>query len=155
MHVSEDCTQLILCAFTNKSFRPLLIAVREGGWVVLDELNLAPPEVTEGLNRLLDDNREIYVSEIDETVKAHKEFRLFATQNPSSYGGRKLLSEALRSRFIEFYITEPPAAELVHILMARCPGNNTHTHTHIHSHTVTEEKYESGICQAFHSRWPV
>lgn len=38
---------------------PLVQAARNGSWVLLDELNLAPPEVLESLNRLLDDNREI------------------------------------------------------------------------------------------------
>lgn len=31
--------------------------------LILDELNLAPPEVLEGLNRLLDDNRELLIPE--------------------------------------------------------------------------------------------
>ena len=34
-----------------------------GYWVVLDELNLAPSDVLEALNRLLDDNRELFVPE--------------------------------------------------------------------------------------------
>jgi midasin len=32
-------------------------AVREGYWLILDELNLAKTEILECLNRLLDDNR--------------------------------------------------------------------------------------------------
>jgi midasin len=48
----------------------------------LDELNSAPSEVLEALNRLLDDNRELYLAEVNETVKPHPNFRLFATQNP-------------------------------------------------------------------------
>ena len=42
---------------------PLVTAARRGDWVVLDELNLAPSEVLEALNRLLDDNREILIPE--------------------------------------------------------------------------------------------
>lgn len=38
--------------------------MRCGHWIVLDELNLAPTEVLEALNRLLDDNRELYVPEL-------------------------------------------------------------------------------------------
>lgn len=41
----------------------LVEAVRKGYWVTLDELNLAPSEVLEALNRLLDDNRELYIIE--------------------------------------------------------------------------------------------
>ena len=36
---------------------PLVKAVREGYWLILDELNLARTEILECLNRLLDDNR--------------------------------------------------------------------------------------------------
>ena len=68
-------------------------------WVILDELNLAPSEVLEALNRLLDDNRELYLPEINEVIKPHANFRLFATQNPAgAYGGRKPLSVSIAAR---------------------------------------------------------
>lgn len=85
----------------------LLKAMRTGQWVIIDELNLASSDVLEMLNRLLDDNREIFVEELQEYVKAHANFRIFATQNPSeSYSGRKQLSRAFRSRFIELDFSE-------------------------------------------------
>ena len=99
----------------------LVKAVRNGYWVVLDELNLAPSDVLEALNRLLDDNREIFVPEIQETVSAHPEFMLFATQNPPMlYGGRKVLSRAFRNRFLEIHVDEIPDDELTTILERRC-----------------------------------
>jgi midasin len=49
---------------------------------VLVELNLAPSDVLEALNRLLDDNRELYIPETGETFKPAPGFMLFATQNP-------------------------------------------------------------------------
>ena len=89
---------------------PLVQAVRRGWWVVLDELNLAPTEVLEALNRLLDDNRELLVPELNEVVKPHPHFMLFATQNPpgGAYAGRKVLSRAFRSRFLELHIDDIP-----------------------------------------------
>lgn len=60
----------------------LLRALRQGQWVVLDELNLAPTDVLEALNRLLDDNHELFVPELNTTVTPHPRFMLFATQNP-------------------------------------------------------------------------
>jgi midasin len=79
----------------------LVRALKGGQWIILDELNLAPSEVLEALNRLLDDNRELYVPETQETVRPHAHFALFATQNPVGlYGGRKPLSQALRNRSI-------------------------------------------------------
>lgn len=65
--------------------------MRNGDWVILDELNLAPSEVLEALNRVLDDNRELFIPETSVTIKAHPDFRIFATQNPpGTYGGRKV-----------------------------------------------------------------
>ncbi|KQJ96949.1 midasin [Brachypodium distachyon] len=99
----------------------LVKAVREGHWIVLDELNLAPSDVLEALNRLLDDNRELFVPELQETISAHPNFMLFATQNPPVlYGGRKMLSRAFRNRFIEVHVDEIPEDELITILEQRC-----------------------------------
>ena len=40
--------------------------------------------------QLLDDNRELFLPETQEVVKAHEKFLVFATQNPPGrYGGRK------------------------------------------------------------------
>ncbi|EFC46939.1 midasin [Naegleria gruberi] len=105
----------------------LVEAVRNGYWLVLDELNLAPSDILEALNRLLDDNRELFIPETQETVKPHPHFQLFATQNPPGlYGGRKVLSRAFRNRFLELHIDEIPRGELVTILHRRCQISNQH-----------------------------
>uniref|UniRef100_A0A4W3JQN7 Midasin n=1 Tax=Callorhinchus milii TaxID=7868 RepID=A0A4W3JQN7_CALMI len=99
----------------------LIDAMRKGYWIILDELNLAPTDVLEALNRLLDDNRELLITETQEVVKAHPRFMLFATQNPPGlYGGRKVLSRAFRNRFVELHFDELPSAELEIILHKRC-----------------------------------
>ncbi|XP_030490703.2 midasin isoform X2 [Cannabis sativa] len=99
----------------------LVRAVRNGCWIVLDELNLAPSDVLEALNRLLDDNRELFVPELQETIRAHPDFMLFATQNPPTvYGGRKMLSRAFRNRFVEIHVDEIPENELSTIITGRC-----------------------------------
>ncbi|KAI5271234.1 midasin [Aureobasidium subglaciale] len=98
----------------------LVKALREGHWIVLDELNLAPTDVLEALNRLLDDNRELLIPETQETVRPHENFMLFATQNPAGlYGGRKVLSRAFRNRFLELHFDDIPVEELHTILQRR------------------------------------
>lgn len=79
----------------------LIKAMREGNWVVLDELNMALPEILSRLHSLLDDERRIILTENNgEVVSTHKDFRLFATQNPSTdYAGTKELNKAFLSRF--------------------------------------------------------
>lgn len=99
----------------------LVTAVRQGHWIVLDELNLAPTDVLEALNRLLDDNRELVIPETQEVIKPHPNFILFATQNPPGlYAGRKVLSRAFRNRFLEVHFDDVPKDELETILCQRC-----------------------------------
>jgi midasin len=98
----------------------LVQALRQGHWIVLDELNLAPTDVLEALNRLLDDNRELLIPETQEIVRPHENFMLFATQNPPGlYGGRKTLSRAFRNRFLELHFDDIPQEELQQILEYR------------------------------------
>ncbi|KAI1805875.1 midasin [Daldinia bambusicola] len=98
----------------------LVQALRQGHWIVLDELNLAPTDVLEALNRLLDDNRELLIPETQEVVRPHENFMLFATQNPPGlYGGRKVLSRAFRNRFLELHFDDIPEDELEIILQKR------------------------------------
>jgi midasin len=98
----------------------LVQALRHGYWIVLDELNLAPTDVLEALNRLLDENRELFLPETQEIVRPHPNFMLFATQNPAGlYGGRKVLSRAFRNRFLELHFDDIPEDELEYILQER------------------------------------
>lgn len=98
----------------------LVQALREGFWIVLDELNLAPTDVLEALNRLLDDNRELFIPETQQIVRPHENFMLFATQNPPGmYGGRKVLSRAFKNRFLELHFDDIPEDELEVILRER------------------------------------
>uniref|UniRef100_A0A803V8M9 Midasin n=1 Tax=Ficedula albicollis TaxID=59894 RepID=A0A803V8M9_FICAL len=126
-HEHTDIQEYIGCYTSDASgklvFKEgiLIDAMRKGYWIVLDELNLAPTDVLEALNRLLDDNRELFITETQEVVKAHPRFMLFATQNPPGlYGGRKVLSRAFRNRFVELHFDELPSAELETILHKRC-----------------------------------
>ncbi|XP_040284697.1 midasin isoform X1 [Bufo bufo] len=126
-HEHTDIQEYIGCYTSDASGKlvfqegVLIHAMRKGYWIILDELNLAPTDVLEALNRLLDDNRELFITETQEVVKAHPRFMLFATQNPPGiYGGRKVLSRAFRNRFVELHYDELPSAELETILHKRC-----------------------------------
>ena len=41
----------------------LVDALKNGHWIILDEINLARSEILESLNRLLDDNKELFINE--------------------------------------------------------------------------------------------
>lgn len=79
----------------------LIEAMRNGYVLVLDEINCALPEVLFVLQSLLDDDRMVVIdNETNEIVRPHKNFRIFATMNPSeNYAGVRELNRALLSRF--------------------------------------------------------
>ena len=138
------------------SFKEGLLAkaMRNGYWILLDELNLASSEVLEALNRVLDDNRELFIPETQEVIRAHPRFVLFATQNPpGKYAGRKQLSRAFRNRFIELHFDELPEEELLLIVEKKCKLPNSYAKLLIR--TVTELKTKrsqmSGIFLGKHS----
>lgn len=79
----------------------LLDAMKKGKWLVADEINVALPEILFVLHSLLDDDKYVTVSQHNgEVVKPHKDFRFFATMNPTDeYAGTKELNKAFQSRF--------------------------------------------------------
>lgn len=77
----------------------LIQAMKEGSWIILDEINAALPEVTFALHQLLDHDRSITLVENDSArITAHDDFRIFCTMNPN-YAGTKDLNLAFKSRF--------------------------------------------------------
>jgi nitric oxide reductase NorQ protein len=75
------------------------LAMENGDWVVLDEINMARPEVVSVLHQVLDHRRALTIKEHNnEEVKAHPDFRVFGTMNPE-YAGTAELNYAFRRRF--------------------------------------------------------
>ena len=97
---------------------PVVKAMQRGAVLLLDEINLARPEVIEALNGLFDRNQLISQSGVQNVV-AHPNFRLFATQNPASYAGRQDMSAALSSRWASLTWESLPADELFEVLQSR------------------------------------
>lgn len=90
----------------------LIEAMREGRWLVLDEINAAPAEILFVLHSLLDDDGYVVLPEKDgEIVKPHPDFRLFATMNPATYQGVRELNKAFMSRFPVILNVSYPDAE--------------------------------------------
>ena len=84
-----------------------LRAMQEGHWVLLDEMNLAPQTVLEGLNAILDHRGTVFIPELGRTFVRHPSFRVFAAQNPLHQGGgRKGLPKSFLDRFTKVYVEE-------------------------------------------------
>ncbi|KAL3924831.1 MAG: hypothetical protein SGILL_000803 [Bacillariaceae sp.] len=83
----------------------LLTAIKEGSWVLLDELNLAPQAVLEGLNSCLDHRGTVFIPEIGKTFDCPPSFRVFGAQNPLGQGGgRKGLPKSFLNRFTKVFV---------------------------------------------------
>jgi midasin len=101
-----------------------LRALQNGDWVLLDEMNLAPQAVLEGLNAVLDHRGSVYLPELGRTFIRHPEFRIFAAQNPLQQGGgRKGLPKSFLNRFTKVYLQELNAADLLLICQGVFPGH--------------------------------
>lgn len=90
-------------------------AMRHGWWVILDEMNLAEPQVLERLNPVLEREPGLVLTEGSGTrfgrggdVPVHPDFRLFATINPAEYQGRAVLSPAFKDRWTSTWQADAP-----------------------------------------------
>lgn len=82
-----------------------LQSMRNGDWVLLDEMNLATQTVLEGLNAVLDHRGSVFIPELGQTFPKHPNFRIFAAQNPLGQGGgRKGLPKSFLDRFTKVYV---------------------------------------------------
>jgi hypothetical protein len=79
--------------------------MKKGWWVLLDEVNLAEPQILERLNSVLEHEPTLVLTEHDNSVighggtPVHGDFRIFGTMNPAEYAGRSVLSPAYRDRW--------------------------------------------------------
>jgi MoxR-like ATPase len=121
--VEEDVTS---SANTGPQFAwrdgPFLQAMKNGDWVLLDELNLASQQVLEGLNACLDHRGVVYIPELQKEFDCSPTFRIFAAQNPQSQGGgRKGLPKSFVNRFTQVYVTALSRIDLAMIVESLHP----------------------------------
>ena len=102
-HVSVDSSSLIgddTLKSANVVFRegPIALASLNGGFAVLDEINMAKNEAMAVLHSVLDYRRKIDIPGYD-LIEVHPATRFIATMN-YGYEGTRDLNEALLSRFV-------------------------------------------------------
>ncbi|EPY30434.1 hypothetical protein STCU_04068 [Strigomonas culicis] len=128
----QDTLEIIDQTKANVAFRfeegSLVKAWREGHWILLDELNLATNEVLERVSSVLGDVDRLFLSDrgTSEPIHRHKNFHVFANMNPPTDVGKKDLPPSLRSRFTEFYVSEPFNRNDVSIVVKEYIGFLTH-----------------------------
>ncbi len=95
-------------------YGPAPRAMLEGAWLVMDEANLAPSEILERTNSLLEmPAPTLTLGEFDGRLIAdvHPGFRVLATWNNLAYAGRQELSPAFLDRFKIRVCTAPNEAD--------------------------------------------
>ena len=103
----------------------LVQGMKQGFWVILDELNLAEPQVLERLNPVLEAEPSLVLTEGDGSVigpgghAVHEHWRIFATQNPAAYAGRVALSPAARDRWRALRIVPRPTQREYYAMLRR------------------------------------
>lgn len=126
-----------------------LTALKEGHWVLLDEMNLASQSVLEGLNAIFDHRGTVYVPELDRSFSRHANFRIFTAQNPLNQGsGRKGLPKSFLNRFTKVYVEQLTTVDLFHICHHLYPAIPTPTlqqmiefNSRLHEEVVTKKSF--------------
>lgn len=91
---SEDGQRTVLTWIDGQ----LVAAMRTGAWIVIEEANFMPEEISSVLYSVLDHRRELILDEHNnEVVKAHEDFRVFLTMN-WGYRGTTMLNDAIKNR---------------------------------------------------------
>lgn len=90
-------------------------AMKQGSWVILDEINLAEAQILERMNPVLERNPSIVISEHEgekiggNAEPVNEDFRIFATMNPAEYAGRSPMSPAYKDRWQGYMYVEAPS----------------------------------------------
>jgi MoxR-like ATPase len=100
-------------------------AMIRGRWLILDEINLAEPQVLERLNPVVERHPTLVVSENGGfrigpggDSEVHRGFHLFATMNPADYAGRSPMSPAYKDRFTAYkFVAAPTETEYAEMLV--------------------------------------
>ena len=119
-------------------------ALRQGWWVLLDEVNLAEPQILERLNSVLEAEPSLVLTEHDNSAlgrggdAVHPQFRIFATMNPAEYAGRSVLSPAYRDRWRGYrFVPRPGEQEYLAMLRMLLRGEQPEA-------SVSGNRYQGG-----------
>lgn len=101
---------------------PVYQCADQGGFCILDEINMARNEALAVLHSVLDFRRVINVPGYD-TIRVHDAARFIATMN-YGYAGTRELNEALASRFVVIHMPEITQDNLEKLLRKDFPDIN-------------------------------
>jgi MoxR-like ATPase len=111
-------------------------AMRNGYWILFDEIDFADPSVLSLLHPVLEQNPMITLKENGgEIIKPHPLFRVFATANSigamsdrsGAYGGTNTMNEAFLDRWQVIMVNNLPEKEEIKVIRYEAKGLNATT----------------------------
>lgn len=114
-------------AITRYIDGPLPVAAEHGHWIIMEEFDSAPSQVTLAMHSMLERPRQLRLMESDREVEFNKHFRVLATANTLGYGdesglyaGTAPMNEALLDRFgLVIRVDYPKKDDEINILVER------------------------------------
>ncbi len=103
-------------------YGPLALAMLNGGCLFINEINRMPENTQNSLLTALDEGI-LEIPKLD-TIKAHKDFFVVATQNPAAHVGVTVLGEALIDRFIWINLDYQSPEEEIQIIKQEANVNS-------------------------------
>ncbi len=108
-------------------------AMRNGYWILFDEIDFADPAILSLLHPVLESDPMLTLKENGgEIIKPHPLFRVFATANSigamsdraNAYGGTNEMNEAFLDRWQVLMVDNLPAKEEIKVIRNEAPGLN-------------------------------
>lgn len=85
----------------------LVQSIKNGDWILLDEINLAPEDVLNKVVSIIDKTVLLTEKADVDNIPIHPDFRMFCCMNPHhSSAGKKALNKVLRSKMTEIFVDE-------------------------------------------------
>jgi midasin len=91
----------------------LIKALKNGDWILIDEINLATNDVLQKIVPLIQGKSLMLYEKGDlHFIDRHPDFRLVACMNPANDSGKKPLPPNLAEQFTSIVMSEPSAADI-------------------------------------------
>ena len=103
----------------------LIKAIKNGDWILIDEINLATNDVLQKIVPLIEGKSLMLYEKGDlHYIERHKDFRIVACMNPANDSGKKPLPMNLSKKFTTIIMSEPNKADIEMMVTEICPQLN-------------------------------